>query len=124
MSGKLQAVLLAALSLCLIVEAAVAEKKSLLSQAPQKYSRMANPLQEDASGRETGRRIYATKCAKCHETDRHGERRAPALDSAEVRNAAPGALYWVLEKGGGDMPSFAKYPAQYRWQLVTFLKGR
>lgn len=106
------------------VNAAQAEKKKLLAAAPQKYVAMPNPVAQDAEAFEIGRRIYTLKCAKCHELDDHGERQGPDLAADEVKQAAPGTLYWVLEKGSGDMPSFAKYPDKYRWQLVTYLQKR
>jgi mono/diheme cytochrome c family protein len=105
------------------VVSARADKKPLL-QAPAKYTQMTNPAANDPEAYQVGERIYTMKCAKCHELDDEGERRGPDLSTAEVKNAAPGALYWVLEKGNGDMPSFAKYPDKYRWQLVTYLQQR
>lgn len=106
------------------VRTARAEKKPLLPQAPEKYLRMTNPVAGDPEAIKIGERIYTMKCAKCHELDEDGERRGPDLKTDEVRNAAPGALYWVLEKGSGDMPSFAKYPDKYRWQLVSYLQRK
>ena len=106
------------------VRTASAEKKPLLPQAPEKYLRMTNPVTADPEATKIGERIYTLKCAKCHELDDDGERRGPDLKTDEVRNAAPGALYWVLEKGSGDMPSFAKYQDKYRWQLVCYLQRK
>lgn len=120
--------IMAALAIMVIMVAgarsAIVAKKPLLEQAPKKYVSLANPVSKDAEAFQTGKRIYTMKCAKCHETNRGGDRRGPALDTAEIKTAAPGTLYWVLEKGSGDMPSFAKYPDKYRWQLVTFLQQR
>lgn len=106
------------------LHASGAEKKPLLPQAPEKYAQRQNPVANDAEAYKIGERIYVTKCARCHEADDDGERRAPDLNTAEVKGAAPGALYWVLEKGSGDMPSFAMYPDKYRWQVVTYLQQR
>lgn len=106
------------------VHAAAAEKKNkpLLPEAPEKYATLPNPVAHDAEAYKIGERIYVTKCARCHEADDDGDRRGPDLNTAEIKTAAPGALYWVLEKGSGDMPSFAKYPDKYRWQVVTYLQ--
>jgi mono/diheme cytochrome c family protein len=106
------------------VSSARANKKPLLPQTPTKYTQMTNPVANDPEAYQIGERIYTLKCAKCHEQDDEGERRGPDLSTAEVKSAPPGALYWVLEKGNGDMPSFAKYPDNYRWQLVTYLQRR
>ncbi|HWK30473.1 MAG TPA: cytochrome c [Terriglobales bacterium] len=118
------AVLLAAALFALHAAAAEPKKdKPLLPQAPEKYVKLPNPA-TDAEAYKIGERIYVTKCARCHEADDDGERRGPDLNTVEVKTAAPGALYWVLEKGSGDMPSFAKYPDKYRWQVVTYLQSR
>jgi mono/diheme cytochrome c family protein len=123
------ALLLAAALFALHAAAAEPKKDAkkdtpLLPQAPEKYLKQPNPVATDAEAYKIGERIYVTKCARCHEADDDGDRRGPDLNTAEVKTAAPGALYWVLEKGSGDMPSFAKYPDKYRWQVVTYLQTR
>ena len=103
-----------------------AGEKALHALAPAKYAAIANPYAGDASAREIGARIYAGNCAKCHEEDRQGRRIGPALNGPEIRNAAPGTLFWVLEKGDQrrGMPSYARFPEKYRWQIVTYLQNR
>lgn len=103
-----------------------AAEKALHALAPAKYAAVANPYAGDPAASEMGSRIYMGNCAKCHEEDRHGKRKGPALEGPEIRNAPPGALFWVLEKGDQrrGMPSFARFPEKYRWQLVTFLQSR
>lgn len=98
--------------------------KPLIPQAPKKYVSMSNPFANDPEAYATGEKIYHSHCARCHEPEKEANRRAPALNVTEVKAAAPGAIYWVLEKGSRDMPSFARYPEKYRWHLVTFLQGR
>jgi len=50
--------------------------------------------------------------------------KAPPLNQAEVREASPGALFWVLRNGSlkRGMPSFAHLPDAQRWQIITYLK--
>jgi mono/diheme cytochrome c family protein len=100
------------------------ERKPLLPQAPEKYVRMANPFAKDPEAYNTGEKIYRSKCARCHEPENDADRGAPSLNVLEVKTAAPGSIYWVLEKGSSDMPSFSRYPEKYRWHLVTFLQER
>jgi mono/diheme cytochrome c family protein len=42
-----------------------------------------------------------------------------------VRQAPPGAIFWVLRNGAlwRGMPSFSHLPEQQRWQIVTYLKS-
>ena len=98
--------------------------KPLLPTAPAKYVQMTNPVATQAQAFADGEKIYKAKCARCHEPGTSGDRRGPALNVPEVRAAAPGALYWVLEKGNSDMPSFAQFPAKHRWSVVTYLQRR
>lgn len=97
---------------------------ALLPKVPEKYLRMRNPVESDKESFVSGERIYRAKCARCHEPGSHGERRGPDLDVPEIKNAPPGAVLWVIEAGNKDMPSFARFPAKYRWALVTYLQKR
>lgn len=96
----------------------------LLPKVPEKYLRMRNPVADDRDAFASGERIYRAKCARCHEPGKSGGAQAPDLNVPEIKTAAPGALYWVIEKGNSDMPSFARFPAKYRWALVTYLQKR
>jgi hypothetical protein len=51
---------------------------------------------------------------------------APALDTAGVRKAKPGELFWFISTGKltSGMPSWSNLPKQQRWQIVTFLQSR
>lgn len=106
--------------------AAGGTRKALHTLAPEKYSSILNPFASDADAKEIGERIYVGNCSKCHEENRRGQRKGPSLNRPEIQNAAPGALFWVLEKGDQNrgMPSFARFPEKYRWQVVTYLQSR
>jgi mono/diheme cytochrome c family protein len=39
-----------------------------------------------------------------------------------VRNQSPGALYWKITEGRGEMPSFkGKISEEQKWQLVEYV---
>jgi mono/diheme cytochrome c family protein len=71
-----------------------------------------------------GAKLYARECAACHGANREGRGKVPPLNGEEVRQAPPGALFWVLRNGSirKGMPSFAHLPDSQRWQIVTWLK--
>ena len=57
---------------------------------------------------ELGKRLFFDKnlstpagqeCAACHGADGQGRGKAPALRQAEVYQAPPGALFWILQNG-------------------------
>jgi mono/diheme cytochrome c family protein len=72
-----------------------------------------------------GQNLFEQHCSECHGDSGEGTRKAPSLRAAEVQNAAPGAIFWVLTNGvvRRGMPVWSKLPEPQRWQLVTFLKS-
>jgi mono/diheme cytochrome c family protein len=98
---------------------------SLLQQVPARASEQANPYAASDEATRAGAKLYSRQCAACHGRDARGMGKAPALISPFVREASPGALFWLLRNGAvfHGMPSFAHLPDQQRWQIVTYLKS-
>ncbi len=98
--------------------------RSLLEQAPAKFTSRSNPLEGDDLARRAGAKLYARKCSACHGKNREGLGKAPSLDRADIRHATPGTLFWVLTNGSlhHGMPSFAHLPEPERWQIITWLR--
>ena len=113
----------AALSL-IFCGVALARSGSLLQYAAARSKPMPNPWAGDAVAARAGAKLFQRECADCHGGTGQGTRRAPALARALVRQAAPGALFWVLRNGspGRRMPSFAHLPEAQRWQIIAFLQ--
>jgi mono/diheme cytochrome c family protein len=96
-----------------------------IQRAPAGLADRKNPFEGDARARRAGEKLFASECAGCHGAKGVGSRRAPALNGGEVRDAQPGALFWVLRNGSlwRGMPSFAHLPEARRWQIVVYLKS-
>jgi mono/diheme cytochrome c family protein len=120
-------ILLVGLVLMLTAPLNVARTKaSPIQRAPAAAARRANPYYNQQTANQAGAKLYRRECAACHGLDGRGfASRAPALVSPAVREASPGALFWVLRNGSiyRGMPSFSHLPEQQRWQIVTYLKG-
>ena len=103
--------------------AAPAREGTLLQQAPASVAGMRKPLADSVRARAAGSKLYLRECAACHGRDREGGHKAPSLLRAEVCQATPGALFWVLRNGSlrRGMPSFAQVPDPQRWQIIGFL---
>ena len=93
--------------------------------APVSAAGMKNPYTGSAVAASAGKKLYAQDCAQCHGNNLQGMGPAPALDSASVRQAKAGELFWFISTGklASGMPSWSQLPKQQRWQLVTFLES-
>jgi mono/diheme cytochrome c family protein len=100
-------------------------QQSTFRNAPASAGQMNNPYAGDAAAAAAGKKLYAQDCAQCHGNNRQGMGPAPALDSASVRDAKAGELFWFISTGKltSGMPSWSQLPKQQRWQIVTFLKS-
>jgi mono/diheme cytochrome c family protein len=98
---------------------------SELDKAPEKARTRSNPLESDPDAVLAGRALFERHCTECHGDTARGGRRGPSLRAAEVQNAAPGAIFWILTNGivWHGMPVWSKLPEAQRWQLVSYLKS-
>jgi len=96
-----------------------------LQKAPEKARKRTNPLQNDPEAVAAGAVLFEQHCAECHGDAGQGGRKGPNLRVAEVQNALPGAIFWVLTNGvvRKGMPVWSKLPAPQRWQLVSYLRS-
>lgn len=100
-------------------------------QAPSWTDTLLNPLPKTVSTLEAGRKIYLAECIVCHGRTGRGEGesgfglRTPPGDLTDEFNRLQrdGALYWKIEQGIGQMPSYAaKTNETQRWQLVLYIR--
>ena len=96
-----------------------------ISKAPEKARAKRNPMETDPQAAVAGRILYEQRCAECHGDAGEGSRRGPSLRAAEVQNAEPGAIFWILTNGvvRKGMPVWSKLPEPQRWQLVSYIKS-
>jgi mono/diheme cytochrome c family protein len=102
-----------------------AMKPSPVQRAPAAAALRTNPYDGRPQANQAGAKLFRRECAECHGAAGRGfVTKAPPLASQSVRDAAPGALFWVLRNGSiyRGMPSFSHLPEQQRWQIVTYLK--
>lgn len=96
-----------------------------LAKVPEKSRAKQNPLEKDPDAVSAGRILFEEHCAECHGATAQGGKKGPSLRAAEVQEATPGALFWVLSNGvvRKGMPVWSKLPEPQRWQLVSFIKS-
>ncbi len=96
-----------------------------LAEAPQKARSRTNPFEGNPRQATAGGKLFAQHCSQCHGPKAGGTTHGPSLMSAEVQQATPGTIFWVLTNGvvRRGMPVWSKLPEQERWQIVTFLRS-
>ena len=97
---------------------------TLVQQAPPRAKALSNPFEGQQRAQRAGAKLFERECAACHGPGGIGMRKAPPLNQADVQEASPGALFWVLRNGSlkRGMPSFAHLPEAQRWQIITYLR--
>jgi mono/diheme cytochrome c family protein len=107
----------------LVATAAWARVGTLVQQAPPRAKTLLNPF-EGQRAQQAGAKLFARECSACHGPDGSGMGKAPPLNQADVHNASPDALFWVLRNGSlkRGMPSLAYLPEAQRWQIITYLQ--
>jgi mono/diheme cytochrome c family protein len=98
---------------------------SEIGKAPEKARAKRNPLEKDPNAVAAGRILFEQRCAECHGDNAEGGKKGPSLRAAEIQNAEPGAIFWILTNGvvRKGMPVWSKLPEPQRWQLVSFIKS-
>jgi mono/diheme cytochrome c family protein len=96
-----------------------------LGKAPEKARNRLNPLEDDPDAVAAGRLLFEDHCMECHGDRAEGGKKGPSLRTAEVQNASPGAIFWLLTNGvvRKGMPVWSRLPEPQRWQLVRYLKS-
>ena len=96
-----------------------------LSKVPPKSAARHNPLESDPESVAAGAKLFQQHCAECHGANADGGKKGPSLRAAEVQQAPPGALFWLLTNGvvRKGMPVWSRLPEPQRWQLVCYVKS-
>ncbi len=90
-----------------------------------KIAHLENPLANAPDAAVAGAKLYERYCSACHGKNGEGVGRNPGVHGPNVRNASPGALFWLLRNGrlATGMPSWSQLPPEQRWQIVSWLTG-
>ncbi|MDF1564063.1 MAG: cytochrome c [Deltaproteobacteria bacterium] len=99
--------------------------------AAQAGELLVSPLPVSVEDMREGQKIYGIYCKVCHGDRGHGDGSVigperfpapPSLHTDKARGYADGALFHILTRGKGNMPSYAsKLDEQERWQVIQFL---
>lgn len=96
-----------------------------LGKVPAKAAARRNPLESDPEAVAAGAKLFEQHCAECHGANADGGKKGPSLRAAEVQQATPGTLFWLLTNGvvRKGMPVWSRLPEPQRWQLVCYIRS-
>ncbi|GAB5561280.1 MAG: hypothetical protein SynsKO_29270 [Synoicihabitans sp.] len=88
---------------------------SLMQLVPE-----GEPLADDATSAQIGRRLYVQNCASCHGLKREGV--APVFPSLEASPRSDQEIEALIVNGKGLMPGFTQFSAEERAALLAHLR--
>ena len=101
-------------------------------KAPPEANFLKSPFLNNSPMEQKGRELYQLYCRSCHgETGlgdgaagREGAGPKPAnFHNEKLQSQSDGALFWKLNTGRGNMPSFKRVlTEEQRWQLISFIR--
>ena len=101
-------------------------------EAPASADNLNNPLKNDATATESGKRTFRMLCVICHGAKGKGDGMGGAgltpkptdLTSAKVQSQSDGALFWKLTNGKPPMASYeTALPENKRWELINYIRS-
>ena len=99
--------------------------------APKSADKLKNPLKDNATATNEGKKLYTQMCAVCHGPKGKGDGMAGAalnprpsnFTSEKVQAQTDGAIYWKITEGRSPMASYkAVLKDNQRWQLVNYIR--
>ena len=95
----------------LLLPAVLKAQNANFHNAPDSARQMKNPAvgQQNA---ESGKRLYAMRCARCHGRNAEGSGNIPALMDGVLESVSEGELFWFITNGKPDsgMPAWNSLP--------------
>ena len=100
-------------------------------KAPATADAKKSPLKADDANITAGKAIYAQHCQSCHGKKGKGDGKSAAtlntepgdFTTAATQGQSDGALFWKVEEGRKDMPSFKKkLTEEEAWQVVAYVR--
>lgn len=100
--------------------------------APDKNAKTVNPVKSSKESIAAGKTLWSTHCSSCHGKTGLGDgnkaaqlKTQPAdFSKAAFQSQSDGSLFYKVETGRDDMPSFKKKipEAEDIWNLVVFMR--
>jgi mono/diheme cytochrome c family protein len=99
---------------------------------PEKDAKMPNPVKSNAESISAGKALWNLHCSSCHGKKGLGDGSKAAqlkttpqdMTLASYQSQSDGAIFYKINEGRGDMPSFKKKipDPEDVWSLVNFVR--
>lgn len=91
---------------------------------PQEANEAENPTTADKKSLEAGKAYYEMNCQACHGATGLGDGVIPSgnMTSKEFADQTDGALFWKLQQGRGQMPSFSAADDTDLWNVINYIR--
>ncbi len=100
--------------------------------APDAAAKKANPVKSSSESVSAGKSLWNQHCSSCHGKTGLGDGSKAAqlkthpgdFSAAAFQSQSDGSIFYKIEEGRGDMPSFKKKipEANDVWDLVNFMR--
>ena len=100
--------------------------------APEKFTKMANPVKSDAASLKTGKEIWSKHCQSCHGKSGLGngtkaaqlKTEVASFSDSKIQGQSDGSMYYKTSEGRDDMPAFKKkIPDQEEiWSVINYIR--
>jgi mono/diheme cytochrome c family protein len=99
---------------------------------PDKAAKTPNPVKADAESVSNGKKLWDLHCSSCHgkkgkgDGSKAAQLKTPLTDftTAEVKNQSDGTLFYKIDEGRDEMPSFKKKISDQDdiWSIVNYMR--
>ena len=91
---------------------------------PPEANEIENPVEPDKKSLEAGKAFYDFNCKACHGESGLGDGVIPSGDftAKKFTDQTDGAIFYKLQQGRGQMPSFKAAPETELWNVINYIR--
>jgi mono/diheme cytochrome c family protein len=92
---------------------------------PDEAAAVENPIEANKSSIEAGKALFDLQCKACHGEKGLGDGliKSGSLVDEKFQQQSDGAVFWKLQEGRGQMPSFAALPEDQLWNVINYIRS-
>ena len=92
---------------------------------PEDAAAVENPVESTKESLQAGKSLYDLQCTACHGDQGKGDGliNSSSLVSQDFQEQSDGAVFWKLQEGRGQMPSFSALPDEQLWNVINYVRS-